>query len=502
MYLNIEQLTKLAASNRVQAILNEIRGLWNPNAGKALYGERVARNVREKGMTFVEPAWESGTEHPTITTGENLLKSKNDIASHIGESVLSNVISPTLLEKALKRKTIVNPDRGSLSGVARRIKNRGFVFNQNPTDPLPSALKGVQSNRWSATDMALFNRLEADKQFESTQFKEIGKTLKLKNIIKQIGSRSPQKLHAALSKMYPQGYVAKLQDGAASLGGIGTAEQNIAIPNLGYHLKDVNPSNYKNMVVQPDKQLKNVNPLMYKLQSKLLPDVESSKSQEFRVHVVNGKVVPYGTLYRGNMLQHGLSQLLPFRTPNTRMVDNYAQKVIDNVKNPRLRKGIYGFDVGIDMHGKPQLLETNPSGVTGSSGWMAADGMPAVMAAIEGKLPTHIKLKRLAYGGAGLLGTGAAINKFNGNSNNNTKIAKSMELKELIKAKKMSDQSDYIHKNEVLRRLLVKNPEAFKVDSYLNGSYVGLTHLKSGFKIHAPRSIVPSSLIHPNLGVE
>jgi hypothetical protein len=84
----------------------------------------------------------------------------------------------------------------------------------------------------------------------------------------------------------------------------------------------------------------------------------------------------------------------------------------------------------------------------------------------------------------------------------NTKVAKSIELSQLIKAKKMSDQKDYVHKNEVIRRLLEKNPKAFKVDSHLNSDYVGLTHIKSGFKIHAPKSIVPSSLIHPLLEAE
>jgi hypothetical protein len=77
------------------------------------------------------------------------------------------------------------------------------------------------------------------------------------------------------------------------------------------------------------------------------------------------------------------------------------------------------------------------------------------------------------------------------------KIAKSMELAQLIKAKKMSDQKDYVHKNELLRKMLEKNPKAFKVDSHLNRGYVGITHIKSGFKIHAPKHIVPSSLINP-----
>jgi len=85
------------------------------------------------------------------------------------------------------------------------------------------------------------------------------------------------------------------------------------------------------------------------------------------------------------------------------------------------------------------------------------------------------------------------------NLNNNVKLAKSLELRELIKAKKMSDNKDYINKNEVLKKLLAKNPGAFKVDSHLNSGYVGITHKKSGFRIHVPKRLVPSKLIHPEV---
>lgn len=71
------------------------------------------------------------------------------------------------------------------------------------------------------------------------------------------------------------------------------------------------------------------------------------------------------------------------------------------------------------------------------------------------------------------------------------KIAKSLELKKLIEAKKHSDKNEYGKKDEILKELLSKKPEQFKVDSILNNKFVGLTHKPTNFKIHAPRTLIP-----------
>lgn len=74
------------------------------------------------------------------------------------------------------------------------------------------------------------------------------------------------------------------------------------------------------------------------------------------------------------------------------------------------------------------------------------------------------------------------------------KMAKSMELKQLLEAKKRSDLNDYSTKNRILSDLLNKNPSQFKIDSELNAKYVGITHTPTGFKIHAPRKLVPPGI--------
>lgn len=74
------------------------------------------------------------------------------------------------------------------------------------------------------------------------------------------------------------------------------------------------------------------------------------------------------------------------------------------------------------------------------------------------------------------------------------KLAKSMELKKLIEAKKFSDNRNYPAKNNILSELLRKHPDQFKVDSELNAKYVGITHKPSGFKIHTKRKLIPEGI--------
>ena len=74
------------------------------------------------------------------------------------------------------------------------------------------------------------------------------------------------------------------------------------------------------------------------------------------------------------------------------------------------------------------------------------------------------------------------------------KLAKSLELKKLIEAKKRSDAGDYAAKNRILADLLNGKPEQFKIDSELNQKYVGVTHKPSGFRIHTQRKLIPSNI--------
>lgn len=66
----------------------------------------------------------------------------------------------------------------------------------------------------------------------------------------------------------------------------------------------------------------------------------------------------------------------------------------------------------------------------------------------------------------------------------------------LLNAKRESDRKNYGAKHELLRQLLKERPEDFIVDSE-NKGIIGLTH-KSGFRIHAPRRVLPLEFILAN----
>lgn len=64
----------------------------------------------------------------------------------------------------------------------------------------------------------------------------------------------------------------------------------------------------------------------------------------------------------------------------------------------------------------------------------------------------------------------------------------------LLQAKKFSDTKNYHEKNKILRNLMAERPDDFVIDSSLNRKYVGVTHVPTAFKVHAPLDIIPSTV--------
>jgi hypothetical protein len=64
----------------------------------------------------------------------------------------------------------------------------------------------------------------------------------------------------------------------------------------------------------------------------------------------------------------------------------------------------------------------------------------------------------------------------------------------LLQAKSFSDARNYHEKNKILRNMMTERPEDFLVDSSLNRRFVGVTHVPTSFKVHAPLDIVPSTV--------
>lgn len=70
------------------------------------------------------------------------------------------------------------------------------------------------------------------------------------------------------------------------------------------------------------------------------------------------------------------------------------------------------------------------------------------------------------------------------------------DLRALGRAKTESDRKNYAAKHEIMRRLIVNNPQSFVVDSQ-QGNIGGITHTPTMFRLHMPMSAVPTEIRPP-----
>lgn len=65
-------------------------------------------------------------------------------------------------------------------------------------------------------------------------------------------------------------------------------------------------------------------------------------------------------------------------------------------------------------------------------------------------------------------------------------------LQQLLQAKSYSDRKQYQQKHTILHSLLSERPDEFVIDSVDPNGFLGLTHLPTRFKIHAPPWVLPA----------
>ena len=136
-------------------------------------------------------------------------------------------------------------------------------------------------------------------------------------------------------------------------------------------------------------------------------------AKEFRVHVIDGKVVPYATSGRGSVLG-----ALPFRTRNHGLAEKSLQEQLRTI-DPKKLKGTWGMDVMKTRDGKFRVVETNPTTAGGSGFASAPHIQDAFSAAIEGRLPRYVATQRAASAagrGGALAGMGLAARAANADS--------------------------------------------------------------------------------------
>lgn len=133
-------------------------------------------------------------------------------------------------------------------------------------------------------------------------------------------------------------------------------------------------------------------------------------THEYRVHVLNGRVVPYATTHKGGPIQSALEKWLPWNSSRTRRAEELTQSAVDAMGKGNREKTFYGFDIGFDTAGKPFVIESNPAAADGLSGALLDPHVSDAMgAAIKGQLPNYVKARRGLWAGSAGLGGYAAL---------------------------------------------------------------------------------------------
>lgn len=123
---------------------------------------------------------------------------------------------------------------------------------------------------------------------------------------------------------------------------------------------------------------------------------------ELRVHLVNGELMPHGTLPRHWYAQSPLETLMQMR--HTGKAHDLAREVARRMP-AKARNGVYGMDIGMfkDPHtGKivPKIVEMNPSSGGSQSGFLNAHSGPFGEQALERHLTGRWSKPVAAMGGA------------------------------------------------------------------------------------------------------
>lgn len=150
---------------------------------------------------------------------------------------------------------------------------------------------------------------------------------------------------------------------------------------------------------------------------------------EYRIHVVNGKVIPFATSEKWDPFMHFSRFTNKEKQSLERQIQGHMDRLMEyQAKHPKmkgfkpweldLRKQVFGLDVGVGPDGKAIIYEFNPSMPdayrNGSGQLLHPDVLDAVSSAVKGRMPAIQKLQ-LLLGGAGVAGgAGMAAGGVNG----------------------------------------------------------------------------------------
>lgn len=406
-------LIKISAG---ESFLTKLLSKINPNRGNELFGKAIADKAKQFGITGIVGHASEGQGMVPV-----------NLSKVIENSFLKNIFK----DRAIHIEDITKPD------FLLKNKNRFITTLQ---DDLPGILKaeGIQGRQILAPKN--FKGFDNDKLKEYKVFKKwLPETIDLNEFSKQVYSGAKSKKQRAellknlLQKRFggeADNWVIKLKGGANTQKTVGSKNPNLFLPEhdelekLFSHPATKSKRNLSEWLAQPNLKLEATSgfPKFLEDQFRKIPDSSSLKKlvdpfiaptwtgkAEYRVHSLNGKVIPYASTSRGSGVQAILDTVTPFRTRKIREAEAYAQKILDDLPKTQRNKA-YGFDIGFNTKNKPVFIEANPADTGGFSGFsLGPIYQDALNAAIKGELPNYVKLRRLAAaGGAG--GTALGIN--------------------------------------------------------------------------------------------
>ena len=347
----------------------------NPNKNTYLYGKDFAQSLNGQRPNFITYGDESES---LLDSVKYLMKGGPDTKRKIGAQKLFGKLlgkfDMTDIGDVRELPANTKPKLVDILGLERNL----------PTSPTVEGIYNKQK------ELELFKNYVP----RSVNVSDIAKNLKIDPSKIHLPDNR-RKLTKALGKEFgEQGYIVK------AFNGVGTEAGSTFMPPLDSNAAIPFSSN-RRYFAQKLEDTEKVR--------KYFGNKSTGKSyKEYRVHTIDGKVVPYATFDRFNRSPLVSLKNMLVRDKNVRAAEELAQNAINSLPANYQNKRTCGMDIGINAQGKPFFIEGNMTRKDGMSGFLMDNPLThsAISGAIRGKTPAHVLAARGAVGTAAAGTTG------------------------------------------------------------------------------------------------
>jgi hypothetical protein len=371
-------------------LLQQLRNYFSLKA-RPVFGKAIAEQAKD-GVSVISPAFET----PAVLDylGDYIPQLKG-MARSYGKR----------LDREAKTEIKKNPVLVNLSGETKKDLAKEIGVKRN-TQVLGEGSVGGWDKLEEAQNSPGF----------------IPKAQDLANLINHKNQLRGGKAEEILNKAYPSGWVVKKRDAGSTLQTIGKKHPELFFSGGKDPLHKISPKTILSAwMVQEKKQIDApaFNQVTNNLAKKLFNYHGGSGNAEYRVHSIDGRVIPGATIDRGSPLGFVKNFIPGWETSRRKMLEKYMQQALNKLPADR-RKLNYGADIAMTPEGKPFVVEMNPISDEGSSGYYANPVVvDAIRAAIKGRKNLQdITKQYVAPAGALALGGGVMYNQKNKETNN------------------------------------------------------------------------------------